>query len=192
MAIFFSYRKKLRSLEDQELVSIFKQSKDNRIIDEFYQRYSHLVLGACMKYLKNKMDAEDITISIFSQLAEKILKHDIIHFKSWLHTVTKNESLMMLRKKKILVENVNENSFDYSEIDTSDEKNIIENRLTGLENAINQLKHSQKQCLELFYFHKKSYDEIIKITGFSAMQVKSNIQNAKRSLRIIMDKNGIE
>jgi len=40
----------------------------------------------------------------------------------------------------------------------------------------------------LFYLQKKSYHEIVDITGFSLLQVKSYIQNGKRNLKILVEK----
>jgi len=40
----------------------------------------------------------------------------------------------------------------------------------------------------LFYLEKKSYREIASLTRFSLMQVKSNIQNGKRNIRIQMER----
>ena len=45
-----------------------------------------------------------------------------------------------------------------------------------------------KKCILLFYFKKKSYQEISELTGFSAMQVKSYIQNGKRNLKLLVEK----
>ncbi|MBM3161454.1 MAG: hypothetical protein FJZ66_08970 [Bacteroidetes bacterium] len=67
MRILLSFRKKIKSLEDEQLILLFSRGKDNKIIDEIYYRYNHLVLGTCMKYLKNKMDAEDLTLEFQSK-----------------------------------------------------------------------------------------------------------------------------
>ncbi len=189
MSIIFSYRKKLKHLDDEQLITAYSLEKDKRIVDEIYYRYSHLVLGTCMKYLKNKMDAEDLTLSIFSKLPEKLLKHEVKHFKSWCHTLTKNECLMLLRKPKPTFIEPTENLTTDDSEDEQEEYILLEGRLIGLENSLLKLKSSQRQCIELFYLHRKSYEEIMKITGFSSLQVKSNIQNGRRSLRILMDKN---
>lgn len=189
MGIFSFNRKSIKSLADEQLILLFVKDKDSLVIDEIYNRYSHLVLGTCMKYLKNKMDAEDLALSIFSNLGEKLIKYEVTHFKSWFYTLTKNECYMLLRKKKPNQVELPEHldSINNEELEENIEE--LEQKLKGLEKALTSLKSSQKQCIELFYFHKKSYEEIVRITGFSSLQVKSNIQNGKRSLRILMDKN---
>ena len=61
-----------------------------------------------------------------------------------------------------------------------------EQSLMDLEEAILMLTKEQRLCIELFYLKKKSYQEIVAITGDSYLQVKSHIQNGKRNLKIIL------
>jgi len=97
--MLFNKRKTYHKFTDDELISIYKDQPSAQIIGELYKRYGHLVMGVSMKYLKNKFDAEDVTMTLFEKLAIKIAKSDITYFKSWLYMVTKNECLMLLRKK---------------------------------------------------------------------------------------------
>ena len=53
---------------------------------------------------------------------------------------------------------------------------------------MNELSAEQKTCVTLFYLQKKSYSDIVASTGFNIMQVKSYIQNAKRNLKIMVEK----
>lgn len=65
---------------------------------------------------------------------------------------------------------------------------IEKDRLLDLMNrALHELSADQKRCVTLFYLDRISYQEIAAITGFSLMQVKSNIQNGKRNLKIYLD-----
>ena len=55
-----------------------------------------------------------------------------------------------------------------------------------IEKAIGALNKDQRTCLELFFFEKKSYNEIAQSTGFTLKKVKSNIQNGKRNLKKLL------
>jgi RNA polymerase sigma-70 factor (ECF subfamily) len=59
-----------------------------------------------------------------------------------------------------------------------------ENLLTKMEEALEDLNEDQKRCINLFYLEKKTYTEIMQLTGFNFMQVKSYIQNGKRNLKM--------
>ena len=50
------------------------------------------------------------------------------------------------------------------------------------------MSEEQQQCVTLFYLHKKSYYQIAEQTGYSLLQVKSNIQNGKRNLKIMLQR----
>jgi RNA polymerase sigma-70 factor (ECF subfamily) len=63
-----------------------------------------------------------------------------------------------------------------------------EQTLNLLEKSITILNEEQKQCITLFYLQKKSYLEITTTTGYTLMQVKSHIQNGKRNLKIMLEK----
>ena len=66
------------------------------------------------------------------------------------------------------------------------EKEVKEKLLTNLELALTHLKEEQRTCIELFFLQEKKYEEVAELTGFSAKQVKSYIQNGKRNLAIYM------
>ena len=55
-----------------------------------------------------------------------------------------------------------------------------------LEKAMSWLPREQQVCLRLFYFKEKNYREIADKTNFTLKQVKSNLQNGKRNLKIII------
>ena len=142
-------------------------------------------MGTCMKYLKNKMIAEDLTMNIFEDLQTKIRKHEIQHFKSWLYRVTKNECLMHLRKKKIEI-----SSDELQILEDLEDIQIIhakEVKLTILEDALPDLKDEQRICLELFYLKDRSYQEISEELNIDIKQVKSAIQNGKRNLKLKLE-----
>lgn len=182
--MLFNKRKTYRKLSDEDLISIYKDKPTSLIIGEIYERYAHLVMGVSMKYLKNKFDAEDLTMVLFEKLPLKIEKNEIKTFKSWLFMVTKNECLMLLRKKG---NRSSEIIKELESIDLLEEKQAKEVQLELLEDAIEILKEEQKECIKLFYIECKSYQEISIFLKRDIKKVKSAIQNGKRNLRINLE-----
>lgn len=156
-----------------------------KVLQIIYERYGHLVLGLCIKYLKNKTQAEDLAMEIFEGLMAKTEKQKILHFKSWLYQVSKNQCLMALRKNKVHFTEINEDSFKSE----TDEINHIEKEanLVLLEEAIDELKSEQKACIIGYYLEKKSYRVIATELEISEKQVKSFLQNGKRNLKNKLD-----
>jgi len=181
---------KYKDHSDSQLINNFLESGDNVFVGELYKRYGHLVLGLCIKYLKDKDEAEDAVMTIFGQLLNDLKKHKVEYFKSWLYTYSKNYCLMQLRKKQNQLKkelDVKENEIflmDYNNIEHLNEK---EQQISLMQSALNELNKEQKECLELFYLSNKSYTEIVTITGYNSNEVKSHIQNGKRNLKLKME-----
>lgn len=182
-------RKTYRKLSDAELISFYKKKSDPLVIGELYNRYGHLVMGAAMKYMKNKHDAEDITMLVFEKLSTRILKSEIQNFKSWLYTVTKNEVFQLFRKKGIQSTELKPESENYrlNEEDSLNEAIAKEKQLLQLEEFVETLKENQKKCILLFYIERKSYQEIAALLKMEVNAIKSAIQNGKRNLKIKLE-----
>ncbi len=174
----------MKELNDNEIIQAFGNNK-NKALEEIYNRYSALVYGVCLKYLETREDSLDAVVEVFHDLSEKITKHQITNFSSWLYSVTKNHCLMKIRVNK----RQNEALKKYKTLNiNATDNNEEEQRIYGnLENALCQLSYEQKTCVELFYYQKKSYYEISDITGFAVKSVKSFIQNGRIKLKKILE-----
>jgi RNA polymerase sigma factor (sigma-70 family) len=181
---------KYNHITDQELLEKFNADHNNEWLGILLERYTLLLLGVCMKYLKNEDDARDSVQQIFLKVIQELHKYKVEYFKSWLYMVAKNYCLMKLRDKhgKIPVE-INEKLMSSPEEET-DRQALIQNDETYdmMEEALKELNPEQQQCVTLFYLQKKTYQEINEMTGFSMLQVKSYIQNGKRNLKILIEK----
>ena len=184
--MFGNKQKKYKLKTDEELVTLYKLERSSTCIAVIYERYGHLVMGTCMKYLKNEVESQDITMQIFEELHSKLLKHEINYFKSWLYMVTKNECFMFLRKSKS--QNTTDFSASYDVEQTIEDVQAKEKSLALLENAIEDLKPEQKRCVKLFYLEEKSYQQISAELNLSLMKVKSAIQNGKRNIKLQLEK----
>ncbi len=169
-------------------MELFYKDGDNEWLGILLQRYTMLLFGVCMKYLKNEEEAKDSVQQIFLKVIDELKKYKVEYFKSWLYMVAKNHCLMKFREKGRFNAELQEGmitSFKEQEDEVFLQK---EKSLTWMEGAIKQLNPEQKKCINLFYLEKKSYQQVADETGFSMMQVKSHIQNAKRNLRIQMER----
>ncbi|MDQ2864067.1 MAG: sigma-70 family RNA polymerase sigma factor [Bacteroidota bacterium] len=175
---------------DNELLEKFYADRDNKWLGILLPRYTLLLLGVCMKYLKNEHDAQDCVQQIFLKVINELPKYKVEYFKSWIYIIAKNHCLMKLRDKGKYTAEFNETISNLP--DETEEKNkLIEKDIliNKMMDAIIKLNPEQQQCVSLFYLEKKSYAEIVEITGFSKLQVKSFIQNGKRNLRLMIENN---
>lgn len=177
-------------MSDEELLKSFQDSGNNKVLGILLSKYSLLLFGVCMKYLKNEEDAKDSVQQIFLKVIDELKKgYQVNFFKSWIYMIAKNYCLMQLRNsKKNPTEWTDQIQIpvESSERESHIQKEELLNRLS--ENFI-RLKPAQQECLDYFYLKKKSYAEISQLTGYSISQVKSNLQNGKRNLEIMMFEN---
>jgi RNA polymerase sigma-70 factor (ECF subfamily) len=176
------------ALTDAELVALYRSEGDQNILATLYQRYMDLVYGVSLKYLRDQEESKDAVLRIYQELAEKLKKHTVENFKSWLYTLTRNHCLMVLRKQKgkQTVE-INEPVMQNSELWHQDDVHQKEEQLTVMQECMEQLANEQKICVEMFYLQSKCYNEICELTGFDWNKVRSYIQNARRNLKLCMD-----
>ncbi len=176
-------------IEDKQLLDKFYTEGNNYWLGILLQRYTLLLFGVCMKYLKNEEDAKDCVQQIFLKVISEVQKYKVDYFKSWLYMIARNHCLMKIRDRqgKIPVE-LTDNLLTPEE--AYNKQNLVEKdrTLALIEEGLHELNEEQKLCITLFYLNKKSYQEIADITGYNLLQVKSFIQNGKRNLKLIVEK----
>jgi RNA polymerase sigma-70 factor (ECF subfamily) len=179
----------LSGMTDNDLIQRYKLEGDSAILGELFKRYSALVYGVCLKYLKSREDARDAAMEVYEKLTKSLLHHEVTYFKGWLYATARNHCLMQLRSKKskphedlppFIVETDAEQHQDGDE---------LEGNLVKLEKCIEKLVAEQQLCVRLFFLEERCYAEVSQATGFTMNQVKSYIQNGKRNLKICMEKN---
>ena len=175
-------------ISDKELMNHYYTDGNNEWIGILLQRYTLLLLGTCMKYLKNEQDAKDSVQQIFLKVITEISKYKVEYFKSWLYMVARNYCLMQLRDKNINLPVEEEKHAQPIEETDFDAILSKERTLTIMEDSLQELNEDQKKCVVLFYIHKRPYHESANHTGFSLLQVKSYIQNGKRNLKILVER----
>ncbi len=187
-------RNKMENRSDGQLIGDYLSSGKLDSLGILYGRYIDLVYGVCLKYFKNREKSKDAVMDIFEKLVTELERHEVENFRSWLYVLTKNYCLMELRSSKKEINKViniedhaylfMENDFQMHPVDAGDINND-----EVLEKCIEQLREAQKKCIRLFYYDNKCYREIAGLLEMDERKVKSHLQNAKRNLKICMEKN---
>jgi RNA polymerase sigma-70 factor (ECF subfamily) len=181
---------KFNHITDAELLQRFYNDGNNEWLGLLLQRYTILLLGVCMKYLKNEEEAKDSVQQVFLKAINELQKYKVDYFKSWIYMVAKNHCLMQLRNKGRYTTGIDDRVMAAQD-EITDKNHFIEKdiALNNMAAALLELNKDQQVCITLFYLEKKSYQEIAAHTQFTLMQVKSHIQNGKRNLKLLMEKN---
>lgn len=176
-------------VNENELKELFIEIKHNNKIasEKLYNRYNKLVYGIAFSILKNKSDSEDVVQTVFSKiytLEKDKLPTDKVG--TWLYKVTKNETLLLLRKK--------DNNIDLDTIyNLKDENNEIDQFISkdSYNKLINSLNSKEQQIVSLKILSNLTFDEIGKLLGESTNTVKWRYYKAIYTLKIALSNLGM-
>jgi len=190
LAVFERW-KKSTEFSDIELLANYASTHENKWFAELFKRYTHLVYGVCMKYLKDSDTRNDMVMQIFEKLLEDLKRKEVDNFGHWIQIVAKNHCLMHLRKSNPEERGLELENYSSGFVENEGEAHLSidsEQNIQKLEVAMADLSEEQRTCVKQFYVEEKTYAEIAGNTGFTMNQVKSYIQNGKRNLYNYMTK----
>ena len=175
---------------EKELEQIFKKLKSSNNKENFellYNNYNNLVYKIAFTILKNKDDSEDIVQIVFSKIYS--LPKDKLptkHILSWIYSVTKNESISLLRKKK--------NNMSIEEIyNIADENDEINNSINKIEfnKLISKLDAMEKEIISLKVISGLTFDEISKLLNKPTGTIKWKYYKSIYTLRLLLSNLGM-
>jgi RNA polymerase sigma factor (sigma-70 family) len=161
------------------------QSQNKKAQEELFKRLSAPMMGVCLRYLKNREDAEEILLGgffkVFKNLEKFTYENDNAFF-GWVKRIMINEALMLLRKnKEIQVLAINE------EIDFEDEvSGLNELETADLLKTIQQIPIGYRTVFNLYEIEGYSHREISKTLNISVGTSKSQLFKAKKLLRELL------
>ena len=157
---------------------IIDRCKNGEVKAQFilYKQYSKAMYNIAMRFLNNKMDAEDILQESFVTAFEKLGDlTDPNAFGSWLKRIVINNCITHLRKNKFVFDDIDEyNSSDYAEDD--DTELSIDPGL--VHDAIKNLPAGGRTILVLHSLEGYKHREIAKMLGVSESTSKSQYKRA--------------
>lgn len=169
------------------------QQGDAAAFEYLYKSHCRRVYSLCLRMIKNRAEAEDLTQQAFLQLFRKIgTFRGESGFSTWLHRVTVNIVLMHLRRKKpaeILFEDLYRPSSDDEgprERGSSDTSMCGAIERLNLMRAIRKLPSGYKQVFLLHDVVGYEHSEIAGLLGCSTGCSKSQLHKARRRLRRLL------
>lgn len=155
------------------------QDGDEQAFTQLLATYRDSIYFMVLKMVRNKVDAEDLTIEAFGKAFRNIEQYSPEYaFSTWLFRIASNNCIDFLRRKKIRQLNTvstsaSEDESSISEVfakeatlalkyDAPDpeESIILEQKHAMLHDVVANLKPRYRQLVELRYFDELSYEEI--------------------------------
>lgn len=176
-------------MSDEELLGRYRAEGRTEWLGVLYARYTQLVYGVALKYLRTRPDAEDAVMQIFEELIQKAARHDIRCFRTWLYSVTRNHCLGMLRTAGHMppaeLPATLPDDAPVTELLCDEERR--QQLSEALARCMERLPEPQRRSLRLFFFDNRSYADIAAATSWHLKSIKSYIQNGKRNLRLCLE-----
>lgn len=179
--------KDYRHIDDETLMERFRADGNTDWLGIILERFTLVLFGVCMKYLKEEEQAKDAVQQVFLKALSEVPKYKIDNIGGWLYQVARNHCLSLLRSKK---DYASDEPLKYIPQPEEVPLSLLlqkENDIDRMKEALKDIKEEQRICVASFYLDKKSYAQISEETGWDIKQVKSNIQNGKRNLRLKME-----
>ena len=176
---------------DEELIRLYRNDGQLLWLSTLYLRYTTMVYGVCLKYLKDREDARDAVMQLYELLIKDLLEHEVNNFRPWLYVKAKNHCLMELRaKKKLPTEEIAPFLMENGLSEHPEDEVMLNQNTQQLSKCLQLLAEPQQRCITLFYLEERCYREISLATGYDYNQVKSYIQNGKRNLKNCIEQHG--
>jgi RNA polymerase sigma factor (sigma-70 family) len=181
-----------KALEDFELVQRAIHENDQSAYKTLMNRYHDTVYHTMLKMVRNRDDADDLTMEAFAKAFTKLSSYTPIYaFSTWLFRIASNNAIDFIRRQRQLLSidehmqadgekdfssNLQSNALDPEERFIRDQRQLI------MRHTLFKLNDKYRQMIELRYFEELSYQEISERIGSPVGTVKAQLYRAKELL----------
>jgi len=165
---------------DRDLVDRFRRFGDRNAFDRLVERHQRWVHGVCVRILRSDDLAKDATQEVFTRALTNIESWRGDNFPGWLKAIAVNCALTVVDRDKRWAPL--EQAPDAPGRDLNPEQLLLASQRSERTRAlIARLPDKQRIVFVMKYIDGCSYEDIERLTGFDAREVKSFLQNARRN-----------
>lgn len=172
--------------DEQELINGCR-TRNRAAQKRLYDTFSSKMYALCCRYVKDSMEAEDVLITAFTKILDKIdqYKHEG-SFEGWIRRIVVNESLTYLRR--------NRNMYLETELEAADYEPDYQSLSDSLEaedllKMISELPSGYRIVFNLYAIDGYSHKEIAEQLGISENTSKSQLSRARTYLQKLLTDN---
>jgi RNA polymerase sigma-70 factor (ECF subfamily) len=176
---------KIYSAKEDELIKGCIRG-DHRAQKLLYSTFSSKMYGLCYRYVKDSMEAEDILVTAFTRIFEKIgqFKGEG-SFEGWIRRIVVNEALTFLRKNRFMYL---ETELEHAELEPANDRLGNHLEAEDLLNMIRELPTGYRIVFNLYAIDGYSHKEIAEQLGISENTSKSQLSRARVYLQKKLDR----
>ncbi|TDE53256.1 RNA polymerase sigma factor [Flavobacterium sp. GT3P67] len=176
-------------IDDQYYITKIVEG-DTKVFAVLVDRYKDLVFTLALRMLKNKEEAEEVSQDTFIKVFKSLNKFKgDSKFSSWIYRITYNNCLDALKKYKQEYQWVTIDEFTERQVVTLDnafDALVEKEQQQAIEDCLQRLPNEDSFLLTLYYFEEQSLDEISKIMGLTANNVKVKLFRSRKKLTSIL------
>lgn len=148
---------------------------------QLYNLYCKAMFVVANRYVNDSFLAEDIMQESFIKAFKNMDRYkNEVPFGAWLKRIVINQSIDALKKKKLELISMNEETLRV--VDDEDWK-VESITADEVKSAINDLKEKYRLVLSLYLFEGYDHDEISQILGITSNTSRTHLLRGKRILK---------
>jgi len=181
-----------KGTHDWKLIQLALKQGDQKAYAELMGRYKDTIFFMLLKMVKDKDDADDLTIEAFGKAFRNLGQYTPDYaFSTWLFKIATNNCIDFIRRKKDSVsldrtfENVDGDEMSFEPKSDSlnpEEKVIKKQKIQLMQSVVEKLQPRYRMLVELRYFQEKSYEEIALELDLPIGTVKAQLFRARELL----------
>lgn len=166
----------------EDLIISKARTGDRGAQKKLYQLYSKGWFGVCLRYNKNRADAEDVLQNALIKIFGKMNQFDEskAKFITWSSKIVVNENLQYLKQKRSFQ---NFDDFPTNALIEENETQIDRFDAEELTAMVQKLPAGYRTVFNLYVMEGYTHQEISQILGISVGTSKSQLSKSKQMLR---------
>lgn len=171
-------------ITEQEMINgcLKRKRRAQKIL---FEKYHASLMGICMRYAKNKSEAEDILLIGFTRIFQKIESYSAAgSFEGWLRKIVINVAIDNFRKNKknYYFENIEDVSLSSEYADFVPDSFAMEDILK----TVQSLPNGYRVVFNLYAIEGYSHKEIAELIGVSESTSKTQYLKARKKLQSML------
>ena len=158
------------------------KANERKAQELLYKQFASKMLGVCLRYANDRMEAEDMMQNGFIRVFQKMADYrGEGSFEGWVRRIMVHSSIEYYRKYHKMVQLVDiEDAAGHTSVDAQATSTLAANELMAL---IQQLAPGYRIVFNLYAIEGFSHREIAEITGISEGASKSQLSRARSVLK---------
>jgi len=153
---------------------------DETALGELYDSYSGFVHGLALRVIGNRQAAEDVTQEVFISLWQNPERFDHTRgtLRAFLGTLTHRRSVDHIRREEARRRRETRTSHEPLPVPPVDEHALSTLTSERVREVVAALPRTQREALELAYFHGHTYRQVAEVLGIPEGTAKSRMRLA--------------